>query len=104
MYEYIVIFFLQVYSCGVGIIDEQHCALFQIAANLQFISDRYIDNDYRPNAMTEEVARKKVTEILQYLDRYINLHFITGMRVLGGLILVSKPFLQPSIESKFGAF
>ena len=66
------------FSCGVGIIDEQHCALFQIAANLQFISDQFIDNAQRPNAMTEEGAKLEVTEVLQYLVRYVNRHFITG--------------------------
>ena len=68
---------LQVFSCGVGIIDEQHSALFQIAANLQFISDEYIDNAHR--YMTEEKAHEQVVIILNNLTRYANYHFITGM-------------------------
>jgi hemerythrin len=60
----------EIYSTGIGIIDEQHAQIFQLAADLRKIKEELDETN-------QNQAKVQVSMILHELAEYATLHFAT---------------------------
>ena len=66
------IYDVDIHRCAVGLMDQQHMAIFQLLANLQSLvipstTDVIVDEDCRPNATSTVLIQETLDSLLQFL-------------------------------------